>query len=895
MLSRASLTAQPNRFKINLALLPNDVLPKILENLPNEDLYGLALLCRALHHTALPLYLSRFSINNTTSFINLTAQASSLDALSGLRIALFISSTARIVCEIPQTDSRSSFRNLTRFKSLISRLSAVGHVTLHLRRWMYNTSFSKDESQGEKWNEFIEELCVVLVSKACSKLEVVNVDEGDRMSFTPLETQTKPGLWRELHRWKELKAHPGSKITQSPKRLLLTSIHIRSPNIFGFSHLQRGLPTLSSLQCLTLDCSSIWMTGWTDILTQISHTAPTISKIMVSTYIDAMDFIQFIGKLAHLTHLSVLFATLGVLPERFAAMPRLSSLTHLSTSPKYITTFLSSAALPKIQSIEIWLSINNLDSDLKSDQITRIFQRLTDMQSGVSLSLKIHIGGELTMKAYMIQHLDTSLEMGPKYGAPLVFIKSLSIVNFPLFSSSDVELHSLVFPRWLALFKTLQHITITGYTSDSYDILLQSIRTGCQHCSTVTVNDLFYSIGKTRSEDDSVTLTTFPSFLDIPDDVLDIIFNHLGVDVLAFANLSRRLRLLTLPIYLTHRKNANPTSVSTLTLDRDAHLTLADVSALRLSHTVSNIHHLHCTITSGKLFLVFEFFRRLCSLVDSLRSIEKITIKFNVARPRGSATEILWEKWEGLFSTFLVTCVKRHCVSLEVQGDFVFKGSELPLKTLLARTISLRINFTTLTIDSAILPQTPVLPWTILVLAHSTITRLEMTSLPPTSSELLPGLVHLLPVLADLYIGGPPIRPVDAMAFINNLPQLKYLNMSHSLSQGFLEVPFYPKSNPPLHLISLSAPPQFITLFLSSPAILPKLESLTIVPRPSGFPMAFFPRIAKCLESLGCPLLRLTIEGLPDQILTSTCQSFITACPSLVTLHANGLDQPIHR
>jgi hypothetical protein len=316
-----------NYFEANIIVLPDKALLNILEHLPNEDLYRLAPLCRRLNHTVLTVYLSRLNIHDPTISIDLTAQTNALDAISGLHIALFVPLVERITCHFPQFDAADFYRSLSRLQKLVSRLSLVGHVTLHVRRWIYGLSFSNDAAQREAWSASFERLCKTLVSKSCSGLEVVNMNGGDRCTFTlstagvkAIENQSTPSLFgkaiqsminigRGQHWGKDLKVrHPSSEITNIPQEgFALTSTDIRSPDIFDFAHVERGLPILSSLQSLTLACSDIWREEWSDILAQLTRSTPGLCAITIlPTTISPIDLLEFAGRIPHLSHLIIL-------------------------------------------------------------------------------------------------------------------------------------------------------------------------------------------------------------------------------------------------------------------------------------------------------------------------------------------------------------------------------------------------------------------------------------------------------------------------------------------------------------------------------------------------------------------------------------------------------------
>jgi hypothetical protein len=461
-----------------------------------------------------------------------------------------------------------------------------------------------------------------------------------------------------------------------------------------------------------------------------------------------------------------------------------------------------------------------------------------------------------------------------------------------------------------------------------------------------------------------VVSAAVPTFLDLPDDVLLLIFEHLTVELVDLATLSRRLQLLALPAYLTCRGISNTAEFTKITLTGHAHLAMADISALHLSHSKSGstIQHLHCTITiNPRLFVVFQLIERLRFLVFSLITVVKFTIELTNNGFRERNIGMLAEKWGDLFGSLLGVITKRSCASLAIRrGLFLtsaFATPQMPLQDQSSLLKLWRTDLNTLSIDSTML-YPPFLRWTVSTLNHSKITNLTITSLFESVSRLLPHLAPFLPALTDLHIEGSSVRPVEVLSFINKLPQLKSLTMSRSLSEYRGRGPYHlSESSPMLNLTNLSAPPPFI-LFLLDPAILPNLEFLTIFPQSERYPIAFLSRVSKRLEeynlsitiaidiplmymfylnsqvhsllaenarwgnpstivtclklsgvispahpissprwlSLFPNLLHITFEDrLSKSALPSTLRSLIDACPSLVTIHINGVYQPISR
>ncbi|KAJ7440730.1 hypothetical protein FB451DRAFT_1442934 [Mycena latifolia] len=119
---------------IGLVDLPTELLLKIFEHpIPTDTLYSLALLCRRLHFTALPLYFSRHSMDSTANSVLIHMRTDRRDVLTALQTALFTPETQNITCVFPRSSCTSIFPllpHLRRLERFISRLPFVNDVIL---------------------------------------------------------------------------------------------------------------------------------------------------------------------------------------------------------------------------------------------------------------------------------------------------------------------------------------------------------------------------------------------------------------------------------------------------------------------------------------------------------------------------------------------------------------------------------------------------------------------------------------------------------------------------------------------------------------------------------------------------------------------------------------------
>ena len=79
----------------SLVDLPTELLLHIFRRISVKDLYHLSLLCRRLHHVALPLHLNCYGIEDFQT-LKFTTGGRSMSGLRGLRIATFLESISHI-------------------------------------------------------------------------------------------------------------------------------------------------------------------------------------------------------------------------------------------------------------------------------------------------------------------------------------------------------------------------------------------------------------------------------------------------------------------------------------------------------------------------------------------------------------------------------------------------------------------------------------------------------------------------------------------------------------------------------------------------------------------------------------------------------------------------------
>jgi len=371
------------------------------------------------------------------------------------------------------------------------------------------------------------------------------------------------------------------------------------------------------------------------------------------------------------------------------------------------------------------------------------------------------------------------------------------------------------------------------------------------------------------------------SLLHLPNELLLLIFEHLGEDELySLSLLSRRLHHAALPICLVRcglwKSNL---SQEKLVLFADQVLTPKQkrgLLRLRISLDITSLKCITCDFhfPGNTLLAEVRFLRR---LMEKLRSVEEVTLDFDNSLQWGSddsKDEMMryWDKWCRDFTALLntvaskssnLTMRQRHPLAQTFQRIYpihsIQPSSSRHKMSIISRPVTtiqkivgmvvgkpllsrlLRGEFTncpdtgdgrsgsptptlnTLTIGSSMLFHPSFLLWTIETLNNSPINTLSFDSINLASnkwSDILP--VITLPVLSVLSINSCDIALSDLSAFLSRHPNITTLTVGASSVD--LDLSIQPNLSEPLpQLTTLSAPTNYIVHFLTSAHTFPKL------------------------------------------------------------------------
>jgi len=837
-----------------LLRLPDPLLLMVFEDL-SVELYTLSLLCQRLHHLALPVFLGQHGVHDPSGSAKVTlgSEVDRIEALSALRIALFVPTIAHLICCFTQTskDLSSFFTHFARLRSLSERLLSVSEVELNLNAEAYDLDVGENREMRKRWVREFAGLCGTLAQKECKRL-VVRSSRGDEHVYvlSPQKSRNRslPRHW-DARRWNI--GHTKDSEQPFRKHLVLSSFVICSSHLLRPARQKLSTLSISTIQSLTLICSMISGLEWSSILPVIaSMTSATLSALSIyTTNIYTNDVLKFLSRLPLLTTLNLNVSMYVYLQDRPRPRPKLSSLTTLSAPPDYIAALLpSTSALPNLQSLNILLpNTTHVCSSKYAEVISRILETLAKRNNpGTSVMLTVHSSD----KEGMVANLDAWLSMHPEeLQTSFALIESVILIDPVLTPSSyyfeqNVDTLTFVLPRWLAsFFPALRHLSILESAHRNNNVrcsqrvfpLLCAIHKHSSSIQTVVINDQCHDLALfTPSLDVSPSGRTL-NLLGFPDDVFYVIFDDLTPeDIYNLSTLSEHLQLLALPVYLSRRDIPDPCVETKVSLKgRDAHLSLIDLTALRLLPSVTSIQCLSVTLCpSTSLYVIFEYLHRLRRLIMVLSTLTQVDLLFQFVFAHTSvANDLLESRWAEMLCGLLDVILEKSCASLKITGsryfarmhglwetDITMRLSYLPPKQIIAGSNDLPC----FAIDTDIF-QVLLRPF---LTQRLRATQLRLTRLSRNNVLTLSRIADAFPDLVDLYLDG-HLRGADALAFVNRLPNLTWLTLGRFISLSSEDDYVGPKLRL-LCLERLNAPAAYTTFLTESPDDLPCLKHLTL-------------------------------------------------------------------
>ncbi|KAJ7645201.1 hypothetical protein DFH06DRAFT_1136664 [Mycena polygramma] len=375
---------------LSLLDLPTELLLQIFTDadLPVQELYSLALLCRHLHFIALPVYFLRNGLDSESRSLQIVMRHDRRDLLAALRVALIVpaphvNDIAFVFPRVNYISILPLLEHLKRVQDFLSRIPSISKVSLKfgdvdglcILAWGNDTML-------RGWVRGLGDLLNCILAKQCTSLTVLYGSHltkaytivDDDVAPTPVPPRRASWLRRLIFREKaptfQIVTHgppplrrvigPGDdyvKIRLKLKRRQasrLTSLHIQSRILLLPPGLSWTLDVLRSSPISHLTISDILLPShiWTMVLSLFASAAPSLTSVTFHDvlWIPQGEAMRFIAQLNGLVELTITGFCLRISDT---PPPRLPHLTRLRAPPWIIRYLLRQEGLPALQSVTV--------------------------------------------------------------------------------------------------------------------------------------------------------------------------------------------------------------------------------------------------------------------------------------------------------------------------------------------------------------------------------------------------------------------------------------------------------------------------------------------------------------------------------------------------------------
>ncbi|KAF9479427.1 hypothetical protein BDN70DRAFT_878806 [Pholiota conissans] len=533
--------------------LPYEILCHIFDHpdVPNETLFNLALTSQRFNHFALSIYFARFQISNPAEHAEIVFRNNPphiLDALDGLKIALFVPSIKRLVCrfqlERDAGDYEIVIQHMRRLHDLVSSLTAVNDVRLVLgnERCGCCSAFGSGDVLDDalmEWSATIGRTWSKIVEKGCVTLSVIGGRYmGHAYSFKAGKGIGKPGkgplagiknlLMKKRSdsslgtgdvmmdmiqgdNWRFRRATgTGTAIILTPlsdaakERPVLRSLIINSmimvvPPLLHWTISALRLPTVESLHIMNI---SVNRKCWPAVFTMIANNAPHLTEVRLSRIRQLVpaDLLHFLASLPKLRTLHLGRDVDCINTFDLGPFPDFPCLYMLHAPAAWVLKLLSSQrrGLSRLSKLSIAYRMRNdgLSHWVRRSTVTSIPTLLKEQRRSLSISLKIYLGTNPGWR--MMEDVESIAAERESLVKPEVGdITSFTLVFDDAIDCDDIPL-SVVLPKWLSLFFGLRYLAMrtqpsangTGTTDAMVTALVVGIlrEGGLAEISSVQVN-----------------------------------------------------------------------------------------------------------------------------------------------------------------------------------------------------------------------------------------------------------------------------------------------------------------------------------------------------------------------------------------------------------------------
>ncbi|TFK73409.1 hypothetical protein BDN72DRAFT_201131 [Pluteus cervinus] len=839
--------------------LVDAILLRIFDELVEKDLNVLLWYSCRLHDLAVRSLLQRMGVRLGVQDLEFDL---SIGGTPNVLLRTFL-----LLREVPSTRSLSfkihhivldkffvDFRGICR---LYSRTPAVESVLLTFKSGLLDFELKEISSSDEsrRWKKEKEALLDMLEKRGCQSLSIhhhglFRREYRSTVAKYASGSRFRPSVLRGSRLWSSPAENPSSK-------LILTHLTIESSRFFGDEFYAGALAFFRKNRITSLTIDSISLPGlkWPTVLADLRRVVEgTLTELDIqASQIPPDNLLIFLAKLTNLTHIKLMPSLRLFPPFTPPKIPKLRQLTAISCSPEYLNLLLP-ACLTTLITIDVSLpNFTHIQSTSITDTLISIVNQLSLHRVHITLTVQLDMGQITSM---VRRTLNALLSSGPEWDQAYSFFKIIRLALVSSCQSGPLRNDLLLLCRWLGIFPALESITfLNGGHIGETPMISAFIRTICRRYSNIRIVTIDQQVFRAEGIPPLITSVvvsqprvTKTTFVDLPDDILRLIFHYLSTELYSLSMLSKRLHFIALPVFLEHHGITDPIAESRFTLDKTASCINA-FSALRLAVFITSIDHLHCRFpVVPDLYLMFDQMYQLRDFVARLTRVRTVCLDFGPKYLHCKANDPLLERWVSCLGGLLETIVSRGCISLTLRGYGHFMGSytllpqevqpaiiprdlqevamsgktwqfqrvaELGSKNIfITRTIrsNSETNLGTLVIASESFLRPPGLPWTILILKQSPITCLEILDIPKNLSFILSQLAGTVPRLERLTISG-EADCFDVFKFISHAPLLSSLTLDRSLR---FDLKPHRATIPKLcSLVELLAPPEYIINILS--------------------------------------------------------------------------------
>ncbi|KAJ7078066.1 hypothetical protein C8R44DRAFT_896049 [Mycena epipterygia] len=452
--------------------LPNEILLVVFSHLEDPyPLFPLSTLCRRLHFLALPIYLSRVGVCDSSESCNISVDTEKFSvSLSALQTALFLSAVQNLCCTFSNLDSQH--RDLGRLHRLCSILTSIESTNLQ-----FSSSPPNDYTEAiqETYYSSVVDVLNTVLEKSCTTLTVGDI--ATATSRIPKRARrNKPPYVGALT----------SSIALSPAALrqkTLSTFRIHSEILLSPHCRAWTLDVLNSfpLTSISIDTPSISTDVWDALFSETE--IPTLSELsLLNCRIKPSQMNLFLSRHPSVTSLhlhKVLVPSMGErLPPGY--LPQLSVLSAAPAQAAYLLQAMEQTTALRTVRVEchmLRLGLISADNSLRA-----IASRL----ALVALSLVLPVPSKVA--PYMPDlNLDFGEDSALRFVSKLEFVFADGIV----YNVSDYASVA----KWVDPFPGLKSVELVGLNGrHDGDMLLKEIRKRAPNVETVVVDGVEHDL-----------------------------------------------------------------------------------------------------------------------------------------------------------------------------------------------------------------------------------------------------------------------------------------------------------------------------------------------------------------------------------------------------------------